>query len=153
MFAILLFLLVLTTVFSYDKKWEEYMGKTQWYSFAEALEHAKRRELPVLGFYIGLECNLCHNYLKMFSYHPKFREVSKKFILAALDETDPYYNMDPIDVEHYTPKFVFFDSNGKLLDFTNENNPDQKYFYSNIESILNAMEEVDDYLYDMKHDL
>ena len=148
----LLFVLVVL-VFSYDKKWEEYMGTTQWTSFSEALDNAKRRDLPILGFYIGLECNLCHNYLRMFAQYPKFREAAKRFVLAAVDETDPYYNMEPLDLEQYTPKFVFFDSNGKMLDFVNEDYPQQKYFYSNIESILNRMEEVDDYIYDQKHDL
>ena len=139
----ILFLTLFIAVFSYERKWQKDMGKLQWHSFDEALELAKRRELPILGFFMGTECELCPNYLRMFDAFPRFRDLSKKFILAALDETDPYFNMSELEDEHYTPKFVFFDQNGEMLPYVGFEKPEYKYFYSNIEAILNTMEEVD----------
>ena len=149
-----LFFCFIISVFSYDQKWEENMGELKWNSFDQALEEAKRRQLPILGFFIGLDCKLCPNYLRMFSAYPKFKEMAKRFVLAAVDETDPFYNMEPLAHEQYTPKFAFYDNNGKMLDYDNEDEfPNQKYFYSNIESILSVMEDVDDYIYEKKHEL
>ncbi|ELP94139.1 hypothetical protein EIN_185160 [Entamoeba invadens IP1] len=148
---LLLYLAIVT--FAFDKKWLRPMGDVEWSTFSQATEKAQRRKLPILGFFSGLECAQCSSYFEMFNYHPTFKQIAKRFVLAALDETDPSYNMSPLDQEGYSPKFVFFDSHGKILDFSGYDDPLHKYFCTNIEFLLEKMGDVDDYAFDHKDEL
>ncbi|EKE37582.1 hypothetical protein ENU1_192970 [Entamoeba nuttalli P19] len=153
MYSYILIIPFLTLSFAYDKKWEPYMGELRWYSYEEALEAAQRRKLPILAFFGGLECEQCGTYYQVFDQHPRFKALAKRFILCGLDETDVYYHMEPFNKEEYSPKFAFFDSNGKLLPFDSYDDDEHKYFYSNIDLVINAMEDVDDYMADYQQEL
>ncbi|ELP88261.1 hypothetical protein EIN_226240 [Entamoeba invadens IP1] len=152
MWAVFLLSLI-SSVYCYEEKWNSYMGEMRWHSFEGGLEEAKRRELPILAFFTADECEQCPVFFQFFNVNPRFRKLSKNFVLAALDSTDVYFTAEPFDKENYAPKFAFFDYNGKLLPFDSYESEEHKYFFGNLELLMNAMEDVDEYMFDVKSEL
>ncbi|KAL7721219.1 Thioredoxin domain-containing protein [Entamoeba marina] len=153
MFNLLVVAVLIGTTLGYDTKWKSVSDNQKWMNFETALEASKRRDLPIMAFFVSTDCKQCDVYFKTFDYHPQFKEIAKNFILSLLDETDVYYNMEPFDQELYAPKFAFFDSKGNLLPFDSYDNTQYKYFYSSIDMLIDAMHDVDDYWFDQKHEL
>ena len=145
-----MFLLLLSLTLAFDPSLASNFHGLTWLTWSQGTEAARRRQLPILAMFVDAACTNCPRYFLAMAQHPEFRTFSRNFILVLLDESDPYYNMEPLANEDYAPRFAFFSPAAKLLPFHSYQSSEFKYFYANIDQLVDAMHDVDDDLYDLR---